>query len=530
MRPFLKITTLFLICSSTIYGQSEYKHFDVLSPSVGKESPIGELIGWGDNSFFTYSSKGKTTTYCEYGNDFKLLRSKEYTPQKSKTKFNSEVYFQLGGRIYECYSMTDKSAKSNKLYYRQFNTERLIHEENEVEIFSISGSSYYSNFRGAFAQVNVSPNGEHVLIALKLPEDPDRHRKFQFLMFNRQLELQWKKEVKFHIDEGSEFRVIDKTWGAAPPKNALFNSYTVDDGENYSAFKVGNDGDIVTWGIQKTKIPKEQWGYNYQTFVYRISEQNTSYAEVGGFEHNLSDIIIQPSESGRVRLAGFYYSDTEDGAFVSYLDFETGGTFDSRYYPFTDQFRKQYRTTKKLPGYFAGHTYETKEFAIDQVIETTDGGLVLTGGLSYSYANNNAAKFVRGNIVIVHIDADGEMSLNQKIPLFQETFISTYAGYEIAYAKNKLYFIYNDNFKNVSKSFNGDKIETFVKGDNPVVVAVCDLTKDGEITRNEVWTTEQAGGMYEPSKRLSLISENRLIVRLQKGTGSARPIRVIEFK
>ena len=57
-------------------------------------------------------------------------------------------------------------------------------------------------------------------------------------------------------------------------------------------------------------------------------------------------------------------------------------------------------------------------------------------------------------------------------------------------------------------------------------MAVCDLTNDGEISREQVWTTEKAGGMFQPGSRVDQLFDDETIIYIQGGKGTQRMIRV----
>lgn len=102
--------------------------------------------------------------------------------------------------------------------------------------------------------------------------------------------------------------------------------------------------------------------------------------------------------------------------------------------------------------------------------------MVYTGRSSYTV-------YVRGNIVVINVDPDGNILWSKKIPKYQSNRNMVGLGYEVAWTNNRLYFLFNDNFKNLKSDWKGDRVYGFSGGDNPINMTVCNLENEGEITR-----------------------------------------------
>jgi len=57
-------------------------------------------------------------------------------------------------------------------------------------------------------------------------------------------------------------------------------------------------------------------------------------------------------------------------------------------------------------------------------------------------------------------------------------------------------------------------------------MAVCDVANDGKITREKAWTTEKAGGIFQPGSKVDQLFDKETIIYIQGGRGSQRMIRV----
>ncbi|MBL4586396.1 MAG: hypothetical protein JKX84_04970 [Flavobacteriales bacterium] len=240
-------------------------------------------------------------------------------------------------------------------------------------------------------------------------------------------------------------------------------------------------------------------------------------------------------------ISGFYNNDIKtrhnliDGAFLSYWDVESGSPTHISFDEFSDEFKSQYWSERKIKKYEkekakGKNRVGMDRFYLDYSIEKSDGGVILVGERFYTYTQRigkmSIQKYVHGNIVIINVDANGDILWSKKVPKHQDSANPNNVGYEMAYTNDKMYFLYNDNFKNIGDSWKGDKVYTFVTGNNPVVVAVCDLTSEGEITRKQAWTTDQAGGMLLMGSKVDWIFDSEMIVYIQGGKGTQRLIRI----
>lgn len=522
--------------TTTLWGQKlqhESEKFDVyFGPKQERElrTSVNFFLGADDEEFYTYFRKKNDVTYGKYSNELKKIKTNSVELPKEKVVRNTEFHIELGEEIYELYSISDKKAKSNKLYARTINKESLTPNKDEKELFSLTGDLFYKNFAYAFTQGDVSPDGSKFLVAFKLPEEEDKYRRFRLMVFDRQFNLLWQTDRKFVIDKKLKFNFHGEGW--------LMSG-------SYDAFQLGNDGQILTWGIQdKGKdFDKED---RFETYVFKITEKDMVHARVGFSEKKIMESMIRLNNDGKVMISGFYNNnmkakyDLIDGAFLSYWDIEKGEATHVSYDEFSEEFKQSYWSDRKIAKY---EKQEKKKkgkekvgmsnYKLQRVIEKEDGGAILVGEVDYYYivytSKSSYTVYVNGNIIVINVDPNGEIAWSKKIPKSQSNRGNVGLGYELAWTKDRLYFLYNDNFKNLEKGWDGSKVHTFKAGDNPVTMAICDIANDGEITREQVWTTEKAGGMFQPGPKVDQLFDDETIIYIQGGRGTQRMIRV-EYK
>ncbi|MCF8257114.1 MAG: hypothetical protein K9J06_06155 [Flavobacteriales bacterium] len=536
---------LFLAAVTSLpgFGQKplvESPHFTVyMGPQEKRDigTTVGEFIGGDEDAFYTFFENKKATTYSKYGYDLKRKLTKAIQPTKENGVQKNEFHFEVGDRIYEFFSITDGKAKTNKLLCRTLDKGKLMMNKDATEIFTLKGEAYYKEFKNAFTQIDVSPNGELFLIAVKLPEEKDRFRKFRFMVFDKNFKLIWEKDEKFFINKDLKFKVVNRDWVSAGGGNFFFRMGNTG---SHKAFDVGDDGEVVTWGVQdngRGTDPEDR----LETYVFKITKDKTINARVGFKDKRILSYSIGLADNGEVMISGFYNNDMKskinliDGAFLSYWNVESGEPTHISFDPFTDEFKMQYWSEKKVKDYEkekekGKNRVGMDRYYLDYTIQKEDGGVILLAERFYTYTQRigkvSIQKYVHDNILIINVDADGNIQWSKQIPKHQDSSNPNSVGYELAYTNDKLYFLYNDNFKNIAPAWDGKKVYMFSGGDNPVVLAVCDMTNGGELTRKQVWTTEKAGGMFETGGKVDQLFADEWIVYIQGGKGTQRLVRV----
>lgn len=547
MRKLL-FTVITLAIASVSFGQKakhESEHFDVyFGPKQERQigTSVDYFLGADDENFYTFFSKGKELSIGKYSHLLKKVKINSMELPKEKVVRNTEAHLELGDEIFEFYSISDKKAKSNKLYVRSINKETLKYNKDDRELFSLTGEQFYKDFKNAFTQIDRCQDGSKFLVAFKLPEEEDRYRRFKFMVFDREFNLVWEKVEKFFIEKDKIFKVVGRDWVSAGGGNFFFR---MGNSGSYNAFQLGNNGEILTWGIQD-KGREFEHPDRLETYVFKITEDKTINTRVGFSGKRILDFDIRLTSQGRVMISGFHNNNPDakysliDGAFLSYWNIEKGEPEHISFEDFSEEFKTSYWSERKVDKYEKEQKKKKDQerigmdnYDLDYTIEKEDGGVILIGEVSYTYVvytgKSSYTVYVRGNIIVINVDPEGNILWSKKIPKYQSNRGNTGLGYEVAWTNDRLYFLYNDNFKNLKDDWDGKRVYGFVGADNPVTMAVCNLANEGEITREQVWTTEQAGGLFQPGWKVDQLFDNESIIYIQGGKGTQRLIRV-EYK
>jgi hypothetical protein len=125
--------------------------------------------------------------------------------------------------------------------------------------------------------------------------------------------------------------------------------------------------------------------------------------------------------------------------------------------------------------------------------------------------------YLYNDIIIINIDKNGQIEWTQKIPKIQRTSedFGFFSSYFLAVSGDKLYFIFNDDPRNIY--YKGDGvIKPFTKQADSQAVLV-EMDKDGNYTREALFSTKEAKVLIRPVV-CEQISDNEIILFGQKGT------------
>jgi hypothetical protein len=542
MKQFYLTLLTILFCSAAWSQKVQYesdKATVYFGPKQDRERgmSVDYFLGSDDEAFYTFFQKGKEQTLGKYSHELKKIKALTVEIPKEKVVRNIELHMELDDELYEFYSISDKKSKSNKLYCRTIDKQTLKPNKDEKELFTLQGEQYYKDFANAFTQFDRSPDGSKFLIAFKLPEEEDRYRRFKFLVFDRQFNQLWETEEKFFIKKGNKFRLLNRDWVSAGGGNFFFRMGNTG---SYNAFQLGNDGEILTWGVEDKGRDFEKED-RFDTYLFKITKDKMVSAQVGFSDKKIMQFNIRLNHDGKVMVSGFYNNDLKtrydliDGAFLSYWNVEKGEASHISYDEFSEEFKTSYWSERKVEKYEkekekGKDRIGMDHYDLDHVIEKEDGGVLLVGEVYYTYTvstgKTTRTYFVHGNIIVINVDPDGNILWSRKIPKYQVNSGNIGLGYELAWTNDKLYFLFNDNFKNLKESWDGSRVYGFAGGDNPVTLAVCDIASGGEISRELAWTTEKAGGMFQPGAKVEQLFDNEVIIYIQGGKGTQRLIRV----
>ncbi|MBX9851996.1 MAG: hypothetical protein K2X86_09580 [Cytophagaceae bacterium] len=171
-----------------------------------------------------------------------------------------------------------------------------------------------------------------------------------------------------------------------------------------------------------------------------------------------------------------------------------------------------------------GKDIELYQFSLDDLVIRSDGGMVLTGEQyfvrvhTYTTSNPNGGmstttvyKYHYNDIIVININPEGNIQWATKIPKTQITSNDGgfFSSYSMAVASDKLYFVFNDNPKNLVSSVEG-KTFNFVPYKESHVVCV-QIDNNGKIEKKSLFSSKDVDIITRP-KVCEQINDNCLLI------------------
>jgi hypothetical protein len=235
-------------------------------------------------------------------------------------------------------------------------------------------------------------------------------------------------------------------------------------------------------------------------------------------------IAILPNQN--LVCAGFYSNEgttSIKGSYFLTLDGETKTVKHQSFKDFGADFltenlteRKAERTKAKIEN---GKNVELYQFDLDNLTLRDDGGAVLIGEQFYirrvTYTNGRTTTtrtiYYYNNIIVVNINPQGDIVWAHQIKKSQQTVDDGgfYSSYTMAVVKDKLYFIFNDNTRNLTAK-NG-RLYAMNTASKEALVVLVEMDSEGRQTKMPLFLSSDAEVIIRP-KVCEQIADNQLVV------------------
>jgi hypothetical protein len=171
-----------------------------------------------------------------------------------------------------------------------------------------------------------------------------------------------------------------------------------------------------------------------------------------------------------------------------------------------------------------GKDVELFEYDLDNIILRDDGGAILVGEQFYveiytyttQYGTTTSYHYNYNDIIVININPEGQIEWAKKIPKEQESVNDggTYSSYAMSVFGDKLFFIFNDNPKNLSNTGDG-KLKNYNPNRESIVVMVA-MDGEGQFKKEALYKMKRSDILIRP-KLSSQISDDEMIVFGKKG-------------
>ena len=517
---FIAFWTLIFITGFASVAQTKSDKVDIVwgDEQVAKRTTLDDIVGYDQLGFYALKSKGKGISgyrknyFIEhYDTEMRLLKSVPILLEINGRKNTLEYIVQFGDELLLFTSYNDHKISKKYLYVQKINKSTLRPERDALEIAEVNYSGKKRYYNG-YCDYKLSSDSSKLMVYYEIPYDREAKERIGVQVFDKGFNLSWSKEIEL------------------PYEARLFSV------EDYG---VDSEGNVHVLGIIYDEKPvskrKGKPNYKYQIIsYYNKGVENIEYpVEIQGkfltdmqmaFDKN--NIICGGfySEMGSFSIKGSYFIriNKETKEVVSEDSNEFGMDFITQ-----NMTPKEEKKTKKKVD--KGKNVELYEYDLDRILVRKDGGATLIGEQYYvrvvtrtSYGANGTMTttttyyYYYNDIIVIRMAPDGSIEWTEKIPKRQVTTNDGgfYSSYAMAVRGDKLYFVFNDNPKNLF--YNGTaKLSYFRGGYKESLVVLVEVDEDGRQSKEALFSSKEAEIITRP-KVCEQISANEMVIFGQK--------------
>ena len=417
--------------------------------------------------------------------------------EKRKEEFDN--VFMIDNRIYMFTTVFNKDENKHKAYARIFNENgELI--KNLTELDEKQKEKGFWNYGVAKFIYRLSEDKSKILV-IHYPSIKDKYsnERLYFKIYNRELELLKSGDIEL------------------PYKDKAMSIEKI---------LITNDGiiDILASVVIDSKsIIKGESRYFYNISVVNPDDpSNMNTFEIKLEKEYISDITISLDSMNNILCCGFYGHATKstgiNGTFFIKIDGKTYEYVVQNKKPFDEDFLMEFKIERKVTK---GEGLAS--FTIRDLVHREDGGIIMIAEqyfvITYETYNSQTGSWSTHyvyhyeDIIIINIRPDGEIDWYTRIPKQQISGGGTqFFSYALAVVRDKMYFIYLDNPKNMA--FKSSKnMKSF---DNPksAVVVLATVSNDGSVKKEQLFTSKEVKAYLMPESHKA-INDNELIINSQ---------------
>ncbi|MBL7791719.1 MAG: hypothetical protein JNK77_05335 [Saprospiraceae bacterium] len=477
-------------------------------------SYIHKVVSAGTSGFYAIRRKGNDANpggevFFEYYDiDGKLKRTESYELKYSGKKLDYEDFILLNGQLYLLVSFNNQAKSKNYLFYQKINN-RLQSSGDLVKIGEVDAINRYRE--GAF-DVSISRDSSHMLVYTQLPSKKDEPERFSLQVFDNQFKELWNKSVALPYGDD----------------NFAVEEYRIDD-----------NGNVYLLGViyqDRSRMRRQgKPTYQYTIIAYSQQGQDVQEVRVDLKDKFITDLTFRPQRDGNLVCAGFFSEKNNysiKGTYYLRMNALTKEVLQSTTKTFDLDFLTEYMTQGASERAREAEERGDKDRApelyrynLDELILRSDGGAVLVaeqyfvrermyrywdGTIRYDYY------YYYNDIIVVNVRPDGEIEWTTRIPKRQETMNDEgmYSSYAMATVRDRFYFIYNDNMRNITSE--GDRGNRYNLNSRNAVVAITEVRKDGAQTTFPLFANNDADIITRP-KVCRQTGSRRMLVYGERG-------------
>lgn len=485
------------------FSQSKPKFVDLVMGNelkVSKKESMISIFASDETGVYALKSDGKgfyglnsNFIVQHYDNKMKLTHQEQIDLKYQDKDKDLEGTIDFGDNIIFLTSFINQKTKMKYLFMQSLNRNTLVLNDDIKKIGEINFEGETKFNSGGFG-FNVSQDSSKLLVYYNKPYQNKENEEYGFTVFDIEINQLWSKEVVLPYSD----------------KLFIVSDYIVDD-----------DGNVHLLGrLYKDKIRSSKGGkpnYKYLLLSYYSDEAEPKEYEISLKDEYITDLKIAINEN-KIICAGFYSENAISsikGSFFFGVDMNTKLISDISLKEFDLNFITQNLTDKqsaKIEKKNAkGKNVEMYEYDLDNLILRDDGGVVLVGEQFFIQTVTSTSTGANGvritttnyyyhynDIIVVNINPDGEIDWAQKIGKRQRTYNDGgyYSSYALAVSGDKMYFVFNDNGKNLLYNGRGT-LYPFSSTKNALAMLVV-MDSEGNQKREALFAQEKKSAILRP--------------------------------
>jgi hypothetical protein len=426
----------------------------------------------------------------------------EYLGGKFKEEFDN--VFMIENKIYMFTTVFNKESNKYKAYARIFNENgELI--KNMTELDEKQKEKGFWNMGVSKFIYRLSEDRTKILV-IHYPSIKDKYsnERIYFKIYNQELELQKSGDIEL------------------PYKDKAMTIQKI---------MITNDGniDILASVVVdfKSKVKGESRYFYNISVVNPDDPSNINTFEVKLAKEYISDISISLDSVNNIICCGFYGHETSGfftssaiiGTFFIKIDGKTNEYVVQSKKPFDSDFLSEFKRDRKVSKGAQG----LSSFTMRDLVHRDDGGIVMVAEQYYviTYQTYNSStgtwsthyEYHYEDIIVINIRPDGNIDWYTRIPKHQVSSGGTqFFSYAMAVVKDKMYFIYLDNPKNMG--FKSSKNMKVFNNPKSGVAVMATVSNDGSVKKEQLFTSKEVKSYLIPSSHMP-INDNELIINSQ---------------
>lgn len=522
----LSCATLALAASflcSAVVAQDDIVLSDNYIVEAGKPYPVVDGVKYylrGPAGIISVKVRGKSWMIQTLSTETLTQKTrKEYTDMPEDMDLETIDYF--GDRLFVFYSLWNKQAEREQLFYREIDPETGTFKGKSEKMLSVNGKVNGSLAVAGFYRFKVTNK-----FSILMSDDEN----FLMVQYSKKLDKK-DKDAPVKTEMVLFDASLQQVWNGVEPK--------IYDKESYSTldYLLDNTGSIVmvarvyTGQAEKAK-DREPGDYRYD--LIRGGTRGDEYRKttVSLPNKHLLGMMLFEQEDGVLRAAGFYNGiDNKtlaaDGIYTCAFDANDNAQnalFHEIPTPLLNMYVSKREAKKNEKSEEKGDEVGFRNMELMQIYTAADGSLVMVGEKRYitvqcttdSKGNTRCYDIYHADdLLIAGVDANGGLSWMKRIPKRIQSRAPIGKSFSYLHSEGEHHFMHFDTHKNLTVPENDIPV---LKG-TPVVMVDRISEQTGVVTREIVVNTEEVKGikLYQLAQdRVVRTSDSELLMEAYK--------------